>query len=203
MRQDIMVDLETLGTDIDSTIIQISAVCFNIENGEVRSVFNECVDISKNASYELKITGDTIKWWLTNNHNTLEKILNEGEDSSTNVLRNFSNWLSAMGNPYSEVHLWGNGILFDNAMIKHHMETNVIKYPIHYRNDRDLRTVVDMTMDKTGMSMDNLKAHCKMKATDGGYVDKVGAHYALDDCMNQINLLVECRKILLGGNFEK
>ncbi|WP_285122375.1 3'-5' exoribonuclease domain-containing protein [Lactococcus petauri] len=43
---DIIVDLETLGTDVDSTVIQIAAAEFDITTGKlVGQPFNECVDL--------------------------------------------------------------------------------------------------------------------------------------------------------------
>lgn len=60
-REDIMTDIETLGHKSDSTIIQISAIAFDIETGEYLSVFNKVADITKNET--MKVTGSTTKWW--------------------------------------------------------------------------------------------------------------------------------------------
>jgi len=59
MRVDIMTDIETLGTNADSTIIQISAIAFNTMTGEHIAEFNQIADISKNEN-TINVTGITI-----------------------------------------------------------------------------------------------------------------------------------------------
>lgn len=44
-RYDVMVDIETLGTGVNATIFQISAVLFDITTGERFSEFNKIADI--------------------------------------------------------------------------------------------------------------------------------------------------------------
>ena len=45
-----MVDLETLGNETGSTIIQIAAIMFDVETGEQYSEFNMIADIEKNKT---------------------------------------------------------------------------------------------------------------------------------------------------------
>lgn len=184
MRLDIMTDIETLGTDSDSTIIQISAIAFDIRTGEHRARFNQIADISKNKS-PLKVTGDTLKWWLKTDKELFTELLNSGTDSSEDVLRNFYRWLIPLNVINErELYLWGNGILFDNKMIQRQLESNGFRYPIYYRNDRDLRTLVELTSFKLGITEDELRA----KYRDETLI----AHNAYHDVINQITLAVHC-----------
>jgi hypothetical protein len=188
MRLDIMTDIETLGTDSDSTIIQISAIAFNIKTGEHYSQFNQIADISKNES-PLKVDGDTVQWWLKTNKELFADLLNSGTYSSEQVLRNLHGWLLTLNvNNDRELYLWGNGILFDNKMIKHQLESLGLNYPIFYRNDRDLRTLVELTSIKLGISEKELQNKCSD--------DKLVTHNAFDDVVYQIKLAVHCFKEL-------
>lgn len=184
-RVDIMTDIETLGHKSDSTIIQISAIAFDIETGEHLEVFNRVADITKNET--MNVTGSTIKWWLNTNKYLLTDLVNNGKGSSDDILRDFYIWLTSVGSP-KELHLWGNGILFDNKMIQHQLELVAKKYPISYKNDRDVRTIVDLAGKKLGLSEKELKEKFKD--------DSLVAHNALDDVKFQINLVVECYKVL-------
>jgi hypothetical protein len=187
MRIDIMTDIETLGTKSDSTIIQIAAIAFDMMTGDHIATFNETVDIEKDDF--LNVDGSTIKWWLNTNKELLHTLLSGGKHSSEEVLEMFHKWVMDLkeGN---DVYLWGNGILFDNKMIQHQLEGNCLSYPIYYKNDRDVRTIVDLASAKLGISENELKE----RFNDDSLVE----HDAFDDVKYQINLVRGCREILIG-----
>lgn len=188
MRVDIMTDIETLGTDADSTIIQISAIAFDILTGEHLSIFNQIADISKNEK-DIKVTGRTIQWWLNTNKELFAELINGGEYSSETILGNFKEWIEAQTSNTKDVYLWGNGILFDNKMIQHQLESNGYGYPIFYKNDRDVRTIVDLAGKKLGITEQELKDKYKNES--------LVEHNALDDVKYQINLVVGCYNELI------
>lgn len=186
-----MVDIETLGNKEDSTIIQIASIAFDINTGEHIAKFNRIADISKNNSYEMNVTGDTLKWWLRTDKELLSKLLDEGEGASRELLEEFYQYLIGLSQ-IGELYLWGNGILFDNAMIRHQLEFIGLDYPIFFRNDRDVRTLVDLASVKLDLSASLLRDEC--------YNDELKAHDAFNDVINQINLVVNCYRELTGGN---
>lgn len=193
LRIDIMTDIETLGHKSDSTIIQISAMAFDIHTGKHVDEYNRIIDITKNK--KMSVTGSTIKWWLNTNKDLLQKLINEGRVSSEDALVEFHTWLNnqivkdrELGCDNNNVYLWGNGILFDNKMIQKQFEDQGLEYPIFYRNDRDVRTLVDLTSSKLGISEKELKE----KFNDENLV----LHNAIDDVKYQINLVVGCYEIL-------
>lgn len=186
-----MVDIETLGKKVDSTIIQIAAASFNIETGEILNIFNQKADIARNK--ELVVDGDTLKWWLNTDKELLSKILNAGELSSRDVLEEFRNWLVTgvpLGSDLKDLYLWGNGILFDNRMIKYQLEAIGWKYPIYYRNDRDFKTLLDLAAKKLKITEEELKD--KLKRID------LVKHDAFDDVRQQISTACECYKVLVS-----
>lgn len=185
MRLDIMTDIETLGRGSDSTIIQISAIAFDIATGEHIASFNQIADIEKNEN-PIKATGDTIKWWVNTDKELFAKLLTSGEYSSEQVLRNFHSWLTSLvpKEDMKKVYLWGNGILFDNKMIQHQLELIGLKYPIFYRNDRDVRTLLELASLKLGITEEEVKEKYKD--------ENLVAHNAFDDVIYQIHLAVHC-----------
>lgn len=194
VRIDIMTDIETLGRDSDSTIIQISAIAFDIKTGVHIAQFNQIADITKNET-PVKVTIDTIQWWLKTDKDLFAKMLNSGGDySSEQVLRNFHSWILNLQPlcDINSIYLWSKGILFDNKMIQYQMESLGLKYPIFYRNDRDLRTLIELTSIKLGISEKELIE----KFSNGLVV----THNALDDVTLQINLAVNCFNELIKNN---
>jgi len=187
-RIDVMTDIETLGKDSDSTIFQISAIAFNIESGEYINKFNMIADIEKNKI--LNVSGSTIKWWLNTDKELLTKLLNEGEYSSEEILKQFYTWLISLSKDMKNVYLWGNGILFDNKMLQCQMKNINLDYPIFYRNDRDMRTLVELANHKVGIATEK-EFRDKYKNPD------LIAHDAFDDVKGQINIVVKCYNILM------
>lgn len=190
MRMDIMVDIETLGTKSDSTIIQLSAVAFDIRTGEQLHTFNQVADITKNEQ-PLQVTGSTLQWWMKTNKELFATLLTEGKESSEDVLRAFHAWVIGLAKDPKELYLWGNGILFDNKMIQHQLENLGLSYPIFYRNDRDVRTLLELASVKMGISEQEIRERVQKK-------ERV-AHNAFDDVLNQIDLVVYCYDDIVLG----
>lgn len=188
-RVDVMVDIETLGTKADSTIIQISAIAFDIKTGDHLSKFDAIADIEKNE--EMKVDGSTIKWWLNTDKQLLGELISKGEKSSNAILMNFYGWLHTLTMDMNDVYLWGNGILFDNKMIQHQLEALGQEYPIFYKNDRDVRTIVDLAGAFLGVDEKYLKGMI--------YSDDLVAHNAIDDCAYQVRLVAGCYRMLTKG----
>lgn len=192
MRLDIMVDIETLGHTTESTIIQIAAIAFNVETGEQYDTFNQIADIELNKVNT--ITGSTLKWWMKTNKELLNQLLSSGEHSSERVLSNFRQWIITQATMQSlskeNVYLWGNGILFDNKMMLNHLEAFGHSYPIFYKNDRDVRTIVELAAHKLNISEKELKN----RYND----DSLVAHDAIDDVKYQISLVVGCYNALIN-----
>jgi len=187
-RRDLMVDIETLGTGVDATIFQISAAIFDITTGKVSASFNELADISKG---DLNADGGTLQWWLSTDKELLNTLLNKGTLSPDELLKSFYEWIESMRLiNHKDFYFWGNGILFDNAMIKHQFEKKGLNYPVYYRNDRDVRTIVELASQKLNISVNDLK-----KQFDDESLTK---HNAMDDVTYQIKLVHFCYQALMN-----
>ena len=176
-RIDIMCDIETLGKDGDTAIFQISAAAFDIKTGSIICTFNEICDI---GGGKILVDGDTLKWWLNTDKELLAKLLNQGNCSEKWMVEYFHSWIENLQKKY-DVYFWGNGILFDNRIIKAKMESYNLKYPIFYRNDRDLRTLVDIVTTKYGIDVNK---ECQVENTE--------KHNAMHDVEHQIRVATLC-----------
>lgn len=184
-RIDIMVDIETLGTSADSFIFQIAAIAFDITTGKEVDTFNRIVDISSETW--MRVDGSTLLWWLNTNKELLTKLLNSGVGTSEDVLTDFHRWLEKMDDSHQgELHLWGNGILFDNNMIKTHFEELGLDNPINFRNDRDVRTLAELAAIKLGTTVSDIRKK----------FERGTAHDAFDDVRHQIAYSVYCFQAL-------
>jgi len=201
-RIDIMTDLETLGTGTDALIIQVSAIPFDVNTGEVYmgEKFNMCVDLELTDNMS-GIEGKTLKWWLHEDRRDLLADLLTREDSCslTGVLSEFVSWIRELQKEVGDknLYLWGNGILFDNAKLQRNIENIGWDYPIHYQNDRDQRTLLELALSVTGYTKEELIDEIHEDAEDNGF--HFVLHDAIDDCHFQINTVIWCKNAILQG----
>jgi len=189
MRNDIMIDIETLSTKDGASIFQIAAVNFNIVTGEVKSKINLIGDIAKYDT--LSADGSTLKWWLDTDAELLRDLLSRGTLSENAMLAAFHKWLCVQSEngDMKDVYLWGNGILFDNAKVKRAFEDNGFYYPINYANDRDVRTILELASLKTGLTREQIR---EVTADDTDIL-----HDAYSDCLRQIRFVHHCYSLLV------
>lgn len=184
-RKDIMVDLETLGVNTKSTVFQISAAKFDIRTGEIFETFDVCCDIEK---MPVVASGSTLKWWLNTNKELLTRLLNKGECSELEMFQQFHDW---MGDADKNTFLWGSGILFDNNFIRDKFTSFGMSYPIYYRNDRDVRTILELAVIKSGMSESEFREKFVPENKE--------LHNALNDVLYQVEMVHQCYKTIMGS----
>jgi hypothetical protein len=188
MRKDVVVDIETLSTETNTTLLQLSALVFDIKTGNTLDEFNFHVDISKCKN--LVVSGDTLKWWLKTDKELFTELINKGTHSEQDILYEFNLFLNNH-NEGSNIYFWGNGILFDNKIIQSKMKQYDLDYPIFYRNDRDMRTLVELYCEKFKVNSKEF-----IKSFNNG---EHTLHNALDDCKLQAKIISFCFNSLINN----
>lgn len=191
MRIDIMTDIETLGKGMETTVFQIAACAFDINTGEIHGDFNQIANIKNDSN--IPVDGGTLVWWLNTNKELLSELLNSGKYSQKDMFINFKNWIEQLQENAGDsrnIFLWGNGILFDNKLIQSKMKQYDIEYPIFYRNDRDMRTIVELAALKSGVQTEK-----EFRDMNRGkeYVE----HDGFDDVKAQIEVLSKAWNIVM------
>src|SRR5213592_1550808 len=139
MLTDIMVDLETTGTDPDHcAIFQIAAVKFDPETKEVSPViFNRSLTFAPNRFWE---EGGRQFW--SKMPDIYQKIIETAEPTSR-VLTDFYAWcIKDQPNIDGGWRLWAKPITFEWAFLSSYYRQYDIPMPFHYRYARDLNSYV-------------------------------------------------------------
>lgn len=188
-RIDIVTDIETLGTKSDSQIIRLSAIAFNIETGEELSEFDVCIKSLNND--HTKVTLGNIKFWPKANSELLLDIMIRGSIGEYDVINEFIYWVFNLQEKVGKenVYLWSNGILSDSNMIRASCDNHYEDYPIFYRNDRDMRAIVELVSTKLGKSS---KEYLSTFNDDG-----LIKYDALDDCRYQARVISDAWNTLI------
>lgn len=99
---DIMLDLETLGTKSDAAIIQIGACYFDRETGEIGEKFR--VNVEPDLS-RFTVEWGTVKWWMLQSEEARQSVTGEAVSMST-AIRDLHDFLDFLDR--DDVCLWAH-----------------------------------------------------------------------------------------------
>ncbi len=165
----VMVDLETMGSSPGCAIVSIGAVEFDPASGALGKEFYAVTSLKSSLAIGLTVSADTIMWWL-----------NQSREARAAIALNPTHICDAMVsfglylNP--EAKLWSHGASFDLPVLKAAYDICNFSVPWKFRNERDTRTVFDVT-------------DSKMISQEGGT-----AHHALADAKNQALSIIQALK---------
>lgn len=138
---DIMVDIETLGTKQNAVVLSIGAVRFRMG---VQDDVDTIMDGDRNFyarldTDEQELRGrttdeDTLAWWKRRSSQA-RNVLTETGEPVQSVLARFTIFCA------DAKRMWGNGNMFDNAIIRSLYDDYNQDYPIPYWRDLDMRTL--------------------------------------------------------------
>jgi len=166
---DLMLDIETLGTGHNAVITQIGAVYFIRNTGQALSQFQTNIQIQDALNEGLEIDGSALKFWFEQG---IERMTWLKEPVClSKALENFRQFCM------KDTLAWSHAT-FDFPILTNAYNIFNSKLPIPYRNLRDIRTLIDLS---------NLPYN-KPKT------DKT--HDALDDCLYQIKYCKEAFNLL-------
>lgn len=177
--KDCMLDLETLGRDADAVVMQIGLCRFDIWTGEVDPEgFEVNIDINDSLRRGFRADGSTIEWWLRQDTAAQYAVVADPKYPVKKALKMASEYVGDCK------LLWSH--TFDITILSYHFRKVNLKLPVHYRNHRDIRTLMCLAgwskFDYETFGMPCLR------------------HTALADCKNQIRYAHECFKRIKGGS---
>lgn len=168
----LMLDIETLGTDPSAIVTSIGAVFFDPNSGQVGAEFYRELNFQDQIDLSRKPTQSTIEFWFSQPKEAQAAFLREGKVSTSVALADFKDFINQHSN-YDKVKPWGNGPSFDLTIMESLFRDFSFNLPWHFRNVRCLRTFKEYVF--SGKSV----------TREGIY------HHALDDCKHQIKIVVE------------
>lgn len=172
---DIMVDLETTGTSPDETaIIQISAVRFNLQTGDVDpNVFDMCLTMPPGRYWD----EGTRAWW-SKMPDVLRDIWQRQRPPAL-VVKAFADWVRATDSGGEDLHFWSKPISFDWAFLQSYFRQFEVGNPFHYRYAQDMNTFI-----RARYYPNEAPPLEKTLPFDGS------EHNAIDDCFHQIKVVL-------------
>ncbi len=139
----ISIDIETLGTNIDSAILSVGACVFDNETGGIIDAFYRKVSYDDNEP--INATLGTIKFWLGQAKENYDAVASAFDDKDDNdestplciVLLDLADFISQ----YPDAPIWANGTKFDLGMLEYQFKFHDLDVPWSYSADRCMRTL--------------------------------------------------------------
>lgn len=138
--QDVMIDLETLGTVPGCAILSIGCVAFDFKTKQLGDTFYIVVDRASCQAVGLKEDSDTLAWWKRQ-ADEAKQVLKDAETGVplAEALDYLTDYLRQFG--LGKVKIWGNGSDFDNAILAACYASVGKKLPWLFWNNRCYRTL--------------------------------------------------------------
>lgn len=131
----IMIDLETLGTTVDSVILSIGAVKFDLDSDKMDDAgFYASVSIDSNLDIGRVVNESTINWWMKQSAEA-RQVFAEPKQSLEAALASLSEWAGRC-----QRIVWSNGANFDIPMLEHAYNKLGWFAPWEFYNTRCVRT---------------------------------------------------------------
>lgn len=177
----IMLDLETLGTTADSVIMSIGAVRFDLAAGTVDREHGFYASVSIDSNHhdgiQRRVTESTLNWWMLQDA-IARRVFNEAKVVLPEALSGLADWFGA-----ERALVWSCGADFDIAMLRHAYETHALEAPWQYQDTRCHRTFKNLP-----------GAPARRRAP---------THNALQDAIDQAEHAVEIHQALFGVRFQQ
>lgn len=160
---DLMVDIETLGSGSNALILQVGACYFNRLTGEVGDKFCHSVSIQDSLDWDFSVDGSTIEFWLkqVNRSFLVDPLLIE------EVLKLFSQFAKTAESAWAHA-------TFDFPILADAYKKLGLRLPFPYWITRDIRTLVDLSGVPVPKTV------------------KDKSHDALEDCIYQVGYCTKC-----------
>lgn len=162
----IMIDIETLGTDTNSVVLSLAALEFCPQTGKTGRQFYKKIDLNSAIALGLQINTDTLVWWTTQNTKQFTEMFKDAQPIHK-VLELFVNWFRS-----PDMIIWANSPSFDLIIIENALRKANLPTPWKYINERCVRTMLAL----------NPEAKKSVQKPEN-------AHNALADCFYQISYL--------------
>jgi hypothetical protein len=138
MLDNVMIDIETLGTKPGSAILSIGAVMFG--SSGLGDTFYQPVSLQSCTNLGLKIDAHTVAWWMKQSDEARHAAFRDNALSLPVILMRFSEWFVAQNARYP----WCHGATFDVPILEAAYEACGMLAPWKFYDVRDTRTLYDL-----------------------------------------------------------
>ncbi len=140
----LMLDLEAMGTNTNAPIVAIGAVFFEPSTGELGPEFYTAVDLTSELDAGAVPDGSTITWWLRQSADARTAITTDDAASIGDALLSLTTFVARHCELPKYLKVWGNGAAYDNVILRSAYKRSGMAPCWNWFNDLDVRTMVNL-----------------------------------------------------------
>jgi hypothetical protein len=158
---EIMLDIETLSTQPNASILSIGAIRFNrterVPPLNKMDTFYIRIDMRTCDELMMHVDQNTVAWWNKQDEAIRNEAMGDGDDrvSVKEALTRLTNWIGIN----KDTMVWGNGDDFDCVILGEAYRAVGLTPPWKFWNTRDVRTVLDLACIKPWNLRNDYKHH--------------------------------------------
>lgn len=140
---DLMLDLETVGTNPGCAIIAIACTPFNANTGKIYKdrTFYTAINFEDSMKYGFSYDRNTVNWWLKTN----EELFVTLKEDKTTVQQATVAFMKYMESLPKGIRVWGNSARFDLGILSYFLfKQKIYITPWVTWNERDFRTIKNL-----------------------------------------------------------
>lgn len=138
--RNIMLDLETLSTQPNATIVSIGAVRFDEKNIDDDG-FYAVLDLQQQIDLGRHVSGSTLEWWAGQSEEA-RAVFKAPKKAIIDALDEFGDFIG------DNALIWGNGSDFDNVALGSLYDAVNLRRPWNYAAGRCFRTIKNLLQVK-------------------------------------------------------
>ena len=167
-------DLETLGVNANSPIVQIAAVVFSSQ-GTIYDEIQLTINLESLQDFDFTVDYSTISWWMNQTKKAQKSVFGvKHKDDIEAALIRFKEWMIQATTDYPDIKIWSHKD-FDPVILQNAYNKIGITTPPWYRRHVDIRTLTHLAGPIS--------------------VKREGVHHnALDDCKYQAKYIAKSLK---------
>ncbi|WP_299733915.1 3'-5' exonuclease [uncultured Endozoicomonas sp.] len=137
----LMIDIEAAGKSTSAALASIGAVFFEPSTGELGATFYQPVKLSSAQYFGGQIDASTVEWWMKQSEEARAVFNDDNRVGLKEALNGLARFITSNAGE-AEVHVWGNGPAYDNAILANAFKATWIKQPWAFSKDTCVRTMV-------------------------------------------------------------
>lgn len=141
--EDIMIDIESLGTVPGCAILSIGAVAFDLRDCTIGPEFSETIHLATSVRAGLTIDPATVLWWFNQSGEAQTAAIKMAQPLDE-VLERFTEFCRNCAGFPEKLRPWGNGASFDAPLVEAAYRAVGKSAPWKFWNQRCYRTVKAM-----------------------------------------------------------
>lgn len=143
MNKDLMIDIETLGVSQNSVICSLGAVLFyyDVDSYYIENSFYTTLDPEEGIMDGFVVDWSTIKFWMNQSKKVRYETFPDKPTPVPLAIDSFIKWVEKL----DFQRVWAKSPEFDLSLLKVYFDHYAPSaWPFHYRNHRDVRTLLDI-----------------------------------------------------------